>query len=244
MAYNGVRALLQRVAGGPQMTRPLRKRLAYVLAALTLLAATFAEIPSADAYRHRRRRVRTRYGYHAHVGAGGAVVLAPYGWYGGIGLSGTRILDQRGGPEQLDHGGGISLFGGIRVADRLSLELGWLGSLHNPHQAYTVYGPETDFLVLEAVTADAKVHLERSGNLDPFLQGGVGFYFLGRETLGLDSVGTGFQLGGGFDYYVAPRLALGLRVLYRGIAMGPPDGGEEDVFISAVNVEGSLGIHF
>lgn len=223
------------------MTRTwLHRSLSLVLAAAAALGATVVAPAEAEAH---HRRVRVRYGYRAHY-SGEAVVVRPYGLYTGIGLMGTRVVDQAGGPEQLDHGGGITLYGGVRLGERLALELGWLGSFHNPATVNTWYGPETDFLVLEGFTADARIMLDRAGDLEPFVQGGVGFYALGSEHFGLDSVGTGFQLGGGFDYYVAPQVTIGLRVLYRGVAMGPPRGGDDDVFISAATVEGSVALHF
>jgi opacity protein-like surface antigen len=210
------------------------------LLALALVALGVAAL-AGEAEAHRRR---ARYGYRARVGAGGAVVFGPGGFYSGVGLTATKIIDQRGGPEQLDDGAGVSLYGGFRVGERLALEVGWLGSLHNPSMVSTVWGTETDFLVLEALTADCRIYLTRRGDLDPYLQGGLGFYFLGSERFGLDAAGSGFQLGGGFDYYLADRLVLGLRVRYHGVAMGPPEGGEAEVFISAATVEGALAVHF
>ena len=164
----------------------------------------------------------------------------------GLGVVGTSILDQTGGPEVLEPGGGVSLWAGVHLSDALSLEIGWLGSFHNPADVDTWYGPETDFLVLEGVTADARIHLTRGGSVfDPYIMGGVGLYWLGSEHLGMDSVGTGFQAGGGFDLWVSPVVTLGLRARYHGIAMGPPDGdGENDTFISAATVEGSIALHF
>lgn len=169
----------------------------------------------------------------------------PSTWYMGLGLFGTSIVDQSGGPEQLEGGGGVSLWAGVHVSELLSLELGWMGSFHNPADVGTYYGVETDFLVLEGVTADARLHLTRGNQgFDPYLQGGVGLYFLGSEHFGMDSVGTGFQAGGGFDFWIGPQVTLGVRGIYHGIAMGPPEGNDNDTFISAVTVEGSLGVHF
>jgi opacity protein-like surface antigen len=168
----------------------------------------------------------------------------PATWYLGIGLFGTSILDQTGGPEVLDSGGGVSVWAGVHLGQVLSLEIGWLGSFHNPAEVGIWFEPDTDFLVLEGVTADAKLHLARGGGLDPYLQGGVGLYFLGSEHFGTDSVGTGFQLGGGIDFWLGPHVTLGLRGRYHGISLGPPNGGIDDTFISAATFEGSLGVHF
>ncbi len=165
-------------------------------------------------------------------------------WYMGMGVVGTSILKQSGGPEQLSSGGGMSLWAGVNLGQVLSLELGWLGSFHNPSDVGTWYGKQTDFLVLEGVTGDARIHLSRPGGFDPYLQGGVGLYFLGSEHFGMDSVGTGFQLGGGFDLWLGRVVTLGVRALYHGIAMGPPEGGANDTFINAATFEGSVALHF
>jgi hypothetical protein len=206
------------------------------------LAAGFIVVPSfigsSDAeaqYRYRRAR------------PGAAVVIVPRGLYVGGGLLGTAILDQRGGPEYLDNGGGLSLYGGIRLGRMLALELGWLGSLHNPQTVDGPFGPETDFLVLGGITADAKIYFN-SGQPnvrgEPYIQGGLGVYFLDSGTFGTQSVGTGFQLGGGYDFLVGQNLRLGVRGLYRGIAMGPPESGVDDTFVSGVTFEGNLTIEF
>jgi hypothetical protein len=169
----------------------------------------------------------------------------PNWWYAGVGLVGTKILGQSGGPEELESGGGVSAWLGVNLSRQLSLELGWLGSFHNPAPVATWYGPDTDYLVLEGVTADARVHLGRPGFIDPYLQGGVGVYFLGSQHAGYaDSVGGGYQLGGGVDVWAGPMVTFGLRALYRGIAMGPPDTDVNDTFIQAATFEGSVAVHF
>src|SRR5215470_15155605 len=120
-----------------------------------------------------------------------AVVVQPDWWYIGAGIVGTSILDQSGGPELLHSGGGLTAWLGVNLSRTFSLELGWLGSFHNPATVDTYYGRDTSWLVLEGVTADAKVHLTR-GRIDPYLQGGVGVYFLGDSQVGFaDSVGPG-----------------------------------------------------
>jgi opacity protein-like surface antigen len=222
------------------------RTLCAILAFASALAA-FVALPSeADAHRVRVYPARPR----ARVYGAGAFVIAPHGWYGGVGLVGTKILDQRGGPEHVEDGGGLTIWGGIRFNERLAVELGWMGSLHNPATVTNGYWAESDYLVLEAFTADAKIHLDRSGNLDPYLQGGIGVYVLGREHFGIDAIGTGFQLGGGFDYWLGDNWSLGLRVRYHGISMAPPDdcagcgSSGDNTYISAVTAEGNLGLHF
>ena len=178
---------------------------------------------------------------------GVAVYAYPFGWYGGFSLLAMELIKQSGGPEQLDSGAGFSLFGGWHATERLSLELGWLESFHNPARVDGWYGPDVDYLVLDGWMLDARIHLgggRESGPFDPYVQGGLGLYALSSQHFGLDSIGTGFQLGGGFDYYLGPNFSFGARARYHGISMGPPEGGSDDLFISAATVEGNLTIHF
>jgi hypothetical protein len=165
-------------------------------------------------------------------------------WYVGVGGFGTHILSQSGGPEVLRDGGGLSIWAGVHATRALSLELGWMGSLHNPVPLGAWYGADTDYLVLSAFTADAKIHLGDRHAVDPYLEGGLGLYMLGSNHFGVDSVGTGFQAGGGIDFWLGQAVSLGVRARYHGIAMGPPNSQTNDTFISALTVEGSLTFHF
>jgi hypothetical protein len=178
-------------------------------------------------------------------GAGVGVAVAPGNLYVGGSLVGTAILNQHGGPELLDDGAGFSLFTGLRVSDPLALELGWTGTLHNPATVWTDFGPDTDYLVLNGLTADAKIYIDtQRPRIEPFVQGGLGLYLLDSQYFGTQSVGSGFQLGGGFDYDAGPSVLLGVRALYRGIAMGPPDATYNDTFVSAVTLEGGITLLF
>src|SRR5262245_7952875 len=97
-----------------------------------------------------------RYYYYPPPPPPPMAVSRPAWWYAGVGVVGTSILDQSGGPEALRSGGGLTAWIGVNLSRALSLEVGWLGSFHNPEPFATYYGPETSFLVLEGVTADAK----------------------------------------------------------------------------------------
>jgi hypothetical protein len=201
---------------------------------LTALTLTLTLAPTAAEAQYRARG-------GGHVG----VAVYPQGLYFGGGLVGTRILAQSGGDEILDHGGGLALYGGLRLNQHLALELGWMGTLHNPERVQTIYGPDTDFLVLNGVTGDAKIYLNSgSPSFEPFLQGGLGVYLLDSTFFGTQSVGTGFQLGGGMDFPIGPNVDFGLRLLYRGLAMGPPRAVEDDTFVSALTIEGNITLHF
>jgi len=213
-------------------------------AALAAFVVVSPQIEDAEAGR-RYRRARPR----------AQLVLLPRGLYVGAGIVGTKIVTQSGGPELLDDGAGLTLYGGVRISRSLALELGWTGTAHNPETVDVGFGAETDYLVLNGFTADAKIFLgagERSadprsrqlGVAQPFVQGGLGVYLLDSQIFGAQSVGTGFQLGGGVDWGIAPNLDVGLRGLYRGIAMGPPETNQDDTFISAVTAEASLSLRF
>lgn len=212
-------------------------RLALLVPAI-LMVFVCLDLGDADA-QYRKRRVR--HSPRSQVG----VYIFPRGLYAGAGLVGAKIVNQRGGPELLEDGLGLSLYGGLRLSRVLALELGWVGTFHNPETVDVGFGPETDYLVLNGVTADAKIFFNAENPAGaPFLQGGVGVYFLDSTAFGTDSVGTGFQLGGGYDFFVGENLDLGLRALYRGMAMGPPEASFDDTFVSAITFEGNLTLHF
>jgi hypothetical protein len=235
----------------------LARSTAMLLAALAAFATLGAASSDAEAGRYVRVRPARPHG-HVHV------ALYPRGLYVGGGLVATRILGQSGGDELLEDGFGLTLFTGIRVNNALALELGYLGTLHNPQKVQTTWGNDVDYLMLNGVTADAKIYVGGNRNdsaaamqpngqpastgggtkVQPFVQGGVGLYVLDSTLFGTESVGTGFQLGGGMDIELGSHLDLGVRALYRGIAMGPPERVENDTFVSAVTVEANLGLRF
>lgn len=178
---------------------------------------------------------------HGHV----SVAFFPPGVYAGAGLVATKILSQHGGQELLDNGAGLSLFMGIRLNPRLALEGGVTSTFHNPERVQTAFGDDIDYLVLNAATVDAKVFFPgQDKRLVPFAQGGLGLYLLDSDYFGTQSVGTGFQLGGGFDFNLGSNVDLGLRALYRGISMGPPESSQDDTFVSALSAEANLSLRF
>jgi Outer membrane protein beta-barrel domain len=213
--------------------RPFPFRPLVALAAgLGLLLAT----GTADAQRYARHR------YFEHRAQ---VVVVPYGLYLGAGLLGIRMLGQRGDAKLLDDGGGVTAFVGLRLIQRLALELGWLATYHDPEAIESTFGPDTDHLVLNGFTGDAKIFLgPNRSRVDAYVQGGVGLYLLDSTYFGTESIGTGFQAGGGIDFHLGSHLDFGLRALYRGIAMGPPDEDEDDTYISAISGEANLVLHF
>jgi opacity protein-like surface antigen len=208
-----------------------------------LLASTTAE-----AGRYYRARGHSHRPYHyqprpaAHVG-----IFIPWGWYVGGGLMATRVLHQQGGDDLVGDGGGLTLYTGLRVHPVLALEVGWLGALHEPRG--TSFAGD-DALILNAFTTDARIYLPvaQSGEgagFEPYLQAGLGVYLLDNNTyFGSQSVGTGFQLGGGVDANLGPNLLVGGRLLYRGMAMGPADSNYTDTYVGAVTGELNLTLRF
>lgn len=208
-------------------------RLLPVMLAVTLV--TGLGTPSAEAGHYHRTR---RYRPHAQVG----LILYPHGLYVGGGLLASRVLHQDGGGALLDHGAGLSLFSGFRINRSLALEAGWIGTVHGPEG--TAFG-DAETLVLNGFTADARVYWQTANPaLEPFIQGGLGLYLLDNAYFGTQSVGSGFQAGGGFDLVLGDNVKLGLRVLYRGLAMGPPDAVSADTYVGTLNAEGNLVLQF
>jgi hypothetical protein len=216
-----------------------RHRSTLILASLTAVLLIGAGTADAGRYYVRGRG-------RVYVQPSAAVVVYPVGLYFGGGLLGNLILSQEGGSEILDNGGGLSLFGGWRFGQRLALELGYMGSFHNPAEVNTYWGRDVDYLVMSGFTGDARIYLgdDPDAPSEWYLQGGLGLYAIDSTYFGTQAIGTGFQLGGGIDFHVAPQVDLGLRALYRGVSMGPPEGGADDTFISGVTGEGNVSFHF
>lgn len=210
-----------------------------VLASAT--AALLVLLVSAPAQAQYRRHGRS----HGHARGHFGVAIFPPGLYLGAGLVGTSIVAQHGGQELLEDGAGLSLFMGVRVSPQLALEGGVTSTLHNPERLQTAFGSDVDYLVLNAVTGDAKIFFPSdSSRVTPYAQGGVGLYLLDSDYFGTQSVGSGFQLGGGFDLELGPGVDVGLRALYRGISMGPPESAQDDTFVSALSAEANLALRF
>jgi hypothetical protein len=171
------------------------------------------------------------------------LIIGPDNLYGGAGLVATHIVRQDGGPELLEDGVGFDVYGGVRVGKGLALELGWVQSFHNPAVVDTYYGTDVDYLVVDALTADARIYLQASDPLEFYLLGGLGAYALSSQYFGLDSIGSGFQLGAGLDIFIGESLTIGGRAVYRGMLMGPPDSNIRDTFVSALTLHGTIALH-
>jgi hypothetical protein len=166
------------------------------------------------------------------------------GVYLGLAGMGNFVLDQASAPVDgfIDHGGGFSLFLGVRLAPMFALELAYALNIHNPVQDAS--GNTVDALLLHAGTLDLKVIFPTRTNVRPYLQVGLGVYELASYA---DSTlyrnGVGFQLGGGLDLWLDRFWSIGFRALYHGVAF-TQDIGNDRPFLSTVSVEGNVQLHF
>jgi hypothetical protein len=186
-----------------------------LVGALTFLTLLPEEVAAQPGYGYGPRPVRPRWGYrhrfHGYVG----------GQLMGMGIMHQTLEDTDVG--RLGPGGGFGLFGGLRLGPFAAIEINWAFTGHDEswqEGGATVVG--VDFLNLQTLTADFKLHIPTRGLFEPFLQAGVGFAFLGvsgdyaEDGYILASGGT-WALGGGGDFWFSPFFTLGGRVLYRGM---------------------------
>lgn len=148
----------------------------------------------------------------------------PHFYLGGQ-LMGTAVLAQQlENVGVLGHGGGLGLFAGVRFGRWTALELNWNFTMHNeswrcgPNEWCT----DLDFLQIQRLAADFKLHIPTWGPFEPFLQAGGGFAFFGLsgqygEAPWLYAWGPMFNVGGGVNFWFGPHFSIGGRLLYRGM---------------------------
>ena len=168
------------------------------------------------------------------------------GYFGTTGFV-SLVLNQNGGAERLKTGAGYSFFGGLDFGRVVGLQLSYTSSSHNPSAGcdpiYEVCSPSV--LSLEMVTADLRLHLPTGTHFRPFVQAGIGPAWIGRGEYLSDAVGAGFDVGGGFEYYLGRFFTLGVDALYRGVRLNDyavETGG--DTTLGILSIEGSLALHF
>jgi hypothetical protein len=205
----------------------------------SLLVCGTVALAASPAYAQYYGRPRPVMGYGANP------TLMPRGYIGFSGL-GSAVLNQNGGAELLDNGGGVSIWGGIRFGPIFALEADWMASFHNPAGACDPAICTVNYLVLETFDINAKIHFPTNTNFDPFVQGGAGFAWIGREGFAADAKGGGIDLGGGFDLWLNYWWTFGVRGLYRGVSMSDyataTDTGR--TFVSLFTLEANLAAHF
>lgn len=76
---------------------------------------------------------------------------------------------------------------------------------------------------------------------DPYAAAGIGYYAVTKGSLGRGMAsGLGAEVGGGFDYYITPKISLGAAGYFRSLAL--LGGGATGLF--PVSVLGNFGYHF
>ena len=171
-----------------------------------------------------------------------------------------QVTDQAG---YMGQGGGGGAFGGFRFNSMFALELNLGVTYHN--ETLGAFGGGAlvalNNLFLLTTTVDLKIFLASRGRFQPYLQAGVGYGYLGASyadgycagSFNCDTTfaqGPLFQLGGGFDYWLTPRLTLGSRLLYRGIRFSEANYGDATVrsnntnFINGFALDFTLAYHY
>jgi hypothetical protein len=166
-----------------------------------------------------------------------------------------QVTDQAG---YMGQGGGGGVFVGYRFTRYFALELNAAITYHNEQIDRNIIALDALFLVNTSV--DAKVYFPSRGRLEAFVQGGIGYGYLGATYgdfacggFGCDTTfaqGPSFNLGGGFDYWFTPHLTFTGRMLYRGIAFREANYGDIAVrnnnnnFINGIAIDLAAAFHF
>ncbi len=207
---------------------------------------------------HYRRTPRRRVIHHYHLAPAPAPAPAPAAVrprqpivdprssiYFGIGALANMVVR---GDAQITQfiktGGGFNLFFGYRFNEYVALELGGMFSFHGTTRSDIESG------TLNGFTGDVKVFvLPSSRRVEPFVQLGLGGYLFARPRFeGNELAGAGLQAGGGVDIRLNRTLAVGARLLYRGIYLDNADATYwhryESVFMNLVTADLNLQLHF
>jgi hypothetical protein len=223
-----------------------RKHLVVLVAAVLGLALLVPEVAEAQGYGYRPQR-KPQFGYRHRM----------HGYVGGQ-LMGMAMLAQ--GVESADRGyigsgGGFGLFGGVRLNPFVALELNWTYTAHDEEWECDggAYCSGIDLLQIQTVTADFKLHIPTRGRIEPFVQAGGGFAFIGvsgdyAEDGYIFNSGPTFSLGGGADFWLSPFFTIGGRLLYRGTYFGTEDEyagiARNSNYVSGISVDFNVQIHF
>ncbi len=178
---------------------------------------------------HRRRTVHHRRVSHGHHGHGGHTTVVHHesaeprtrtrtsrrsnnSTYLGLGL-GVVGIDSN---QSRDTGTGLTLGLGFRQ-DQLGLELGLLAA-SQPTDARNEFGDPVQELSLGGGYVDAKLYPFKGGAIEPYIQGGIGFYQVGTETQ--QELTPAIDVGAGADLRLGRSFAVGGRYMYQGFWLG------------------------
>ena len=222
-----------------------------ILTILTLLTcyapAASAQLKDLDSAPVLVGEAGPRYRMHAYMG----------GQLMGIGAVAQSVNDPDKGYLSR-FGGGIGLFGGVRISPNFSLESNWTFALHD--EALTAgdgASGQFESIYIMTFSADLKAHLPTNSPMEPYLQVGGGLLMSGGIYLDdrvLDrpdsfAFGAVINAGCGLDLWVTRHISMGARVLYRGMALGEPVDSLKDEhtfrnFVHGISVDAFASIHF
>lgn len=106
--------------------------------------------------------------------------------------------------SKVDPGAGIGLIAGYGITSGLSLEIDWAGSSHKS-------GSST--IGLGEFSLNGKYNFLAASKLQPFIFAGIGAFALGDDSLMFG--GKGYNLGVGADYYLSPKVSLGVGLIQK-----------------------------
>jgi hypothetical protein len=218
------------------------------LACVTLLLlATIPSMAVADPYRDYRRR--------GFWGEPRSYIDRPHLYLGVRGV-GLLVVDQETDflEGYLDDGAGVAAFAGVKLGPWTALEFNWTTTWHD--EALELGGGQATFLddlYLMTFTGDLKIHFPTPSVTDPYFLVGGGYALLGADyRAGFDAdeifaEGPTFEIGGGINVFLMPRLSVGGQIYYRGIYFDEPDYDalfpRHDNYVSGVIFDVDLTVH-
>ena len=171
--------------------------------------------------------------------------------YLGVGVLGDFNVETDNELTQIIRsGGGFDIFLGLRFNHFFALEFGYVGTIHSTGDfVQTVDNGAYDRGMLHGVALDAKIFLiPSSRRIEPFIQVGGGGYSFVREGFSEPELGGGgFHLGGGVDIRFNRSVALGTRILYKGLYLDnstPWYPATDAAFFNQVTLGANLQLHF
>jgi len=167
----------------------------------------------------------------------------------GVSGFGTIVARQDGGVEYLQHGGGLSIFGGVDIGRIVGIEGKYTASFHNPvtscaGNANYVWC-DANYLLVQTFGIDLKLHIPTNTRFIPYFAVGPMVGWIGRQRSLADATGGGFEIGGGFDVWFNRHGTVGFEALYRGLLMsdyGTYTG--TNTYLSLVQIGGTIAAHF
>ena len=223
----------------------MKTALITIVTLLTCSATAQAQIKDLDQAPVLFGEAGPRYRMHAYMG----------GQLMGIGAVSQTADHSQGYLSRF--GGGIGLFGGVRLSPNFSLEGNWSFALHDEANNGPYDGDgHFETLYIMTFTADVKAHLPTNSPMEPYLQAGGGLLMSGGIYLddqtadrpNAFALGAVINAGVGLDLWVTRHISMGARVLYRGMALGRhADDENDDTFrnyVHGISVDAFASIHF